>query len=204
MPKDNNTAKLSMKVVAIAASAVLVAALAATGVLAYAQNNTGSNTTMFGETNATDTASTSNMTETSASQNATEASEETFTASAEPNSECSTVYTPEGSVSLNSTVTMTAEEVSEEAETMTAGLNDTHVATLDELIENACDAIRDGKSVTALGFLSTARDVLSEASETETTDEGEVEDEPVDLEDLEAEDLEAGGNETGGNNTGIQ
>ena len=161
---------------------------------------------MYGETNATDTASTSNMTETLAFQNATEASEETFTESAEPNSECSSVITVEGHVPLNKTTTMTAEELSEEAETMTAGLNDTHVATLDELIENACDAIRDGKSVTALGFLQTARDVLSEASETETAAEDvEVEDEePVDLEDLEAEDLEAGRNETGGNNTGSQ
>jgi hypothetical protein len=176
MPTDNETTKPGLKVVAIAVSAVLVAALAATGVLAYGQNST-SNTTTLEETNSTDTAS-NNMTETTTSSSESddtgEQDEETFTASAVADSECSSVFTTEGAVSLNSTMTMTAEEISEEAGTMTAGLDDSQIASLDQLIENACDAIREGKSVTALGHLQAARDVLSTASEIE---EEEPEDE---------------------------
>ena len=165
----NDTKKHAFKVAAIAASAVLVAALAATGIVAYGQNNTG-NMTAFDQTNAT--GDTGEQTE-----------EETFSASAVADSECSSVITvDDGTVSLNSTTTMTTEELSEEAETMTAGLNDTHVASLDQLIENACDAIREGKSVTALGHLQTARDILSEASETETAEAGDEEDEGLETE----------------------
>jgi cytoskeletal protein RodZ len=210
MPNEDK--KPAFKFLAIAVSAVLVAALAATGIVAYGQNNTG-NMTMFDQTNATNTAS-SNMTDTTANETDTTATndtseEETFTASAVADSECSSVITvDDGTVSLNSTTTMTAEELSDG--TMTAGLNDTEIASLDQLIENACSAIREGKSVTALGHLQTARDILSEASGTETAeagDEGEVEDENEagdDFEDLEAEDLEAGGNETVENSTKVQ
>jgi hypothetical protein len=194
MPNEDK--KPAFKFVAIAASAVLVAALAATGILAYGQNNTDNMTSL--DANATGTAS-ANTTSTS---NATEdTGEETFTASAEPNSQCSSVYTTEGAVSLNSTTTMTAEALSEEAETMTAGLNDTQVASLDQLIENACDAIREGKSVTALGHLQAARDILSGAETTETAgDEFEVEDEDeagdIDAEDEEDVDAEIEDNST--------
>ena len=196
MPNEDK--KPAFKFLAIAASAVLVAALAATGIVAYGQNNTG-NMTMFDKTNATDTSS-SNMTDTTANETDTAATEEeeTFTASTEPNSQCSSVITvDDGTVSLNSTLTMTAEELSDE--TMTAGLNDTQVASLDQLIENACSAIREGKSVTALGHLQTARDILSGASGTETAEveaegEVEVEDEDeagdIDVEDEEDEGLE--------------
>jgi hypothetical protein len=194
MPNEDK--KPAFKFLAIAVSAVLVAALAATGIVAYGQNNTG-NMTMFDGTNATDTAS-SNMTDTTANETDTAATEEeeTFTASTEPNSQCSSVITvDDGTVSLNSTLTMTAEELSDE--TMTAGLNDTQVASLDQLIENACSAIREGKSVTALGHLQAARDILSGASGTETAEveaEGEVEDEDeagdIDVEDEEDEGLE--------------
>ncbi|MGI0048355.1 MAG: hypothetical protein ACREAW_02345 [Nitrososphaera sp.] len=193
MPNEDK--KPAFKFLAIVVSAVLVAALAATGIVAYGQNNTG-NMTTFDETNATDTSS-SNMTDTTANETDTAATEEeTFTASTEPNSQCSSVITADdGTVSLNSTTTMTAEELSDG--TMTAGLNDTQVASLDQLIENACDAIREGKSVTALGHLQAARDILSGASETETAeagDEGEVEDEDeagdIDTEDEEDEGLE--------------
>ena len=195
MPKDNENTKPGFKVVAVAASALLVAALVATGVLAYGQNNTGSNmTALEGQANATGAAST-NMTETASSNDTREQDdEETFTASTVADSECSSVITAEdGTVSLNSTTTMTAEELSEEAETMTAGLNDTQVATLDEMIENACDAIRDGKSVTALGFLQSARDILNEAETgTAQADEAEDGDEPGDVdaadEDADSED----------------
>lgn len=66
---------------------------------------------------------------------------------------------------LNGTVTMSAEELSDELETLTA--------ELDKLIENACVAIREGESVTALGHLQTARDILSIASEIEAEEEAE-------------------------------
>jgi hypothetical protein len=191
----NDTKNPAFKFVAIAVSAVLVAALAATGIVAYGQNNTG-NLTAFDESNATGTAS-ANVTTSSNATTTNDTSEEvTFTASSEPNSQCSSVITvDDGTVSLNSTTTMTAEALSEEAETMTAGLNDTQVASLDQLIENACDAIREGKSVTALGHLQAARDILSGAETTETAgDEFEVEDEDeagdIDVEDEEDEDLE--------------
>jgi hypothetical protein len=191
MPNEDK--KPAFKFLAIAASAVLVAALAATGIVAYGQNNTG-NLTAFDETNATGTTS-ANMTDTTTNDTS---EEETFTASTEPNSQCSSVITAEdGTVSLNSTTTMTAEELSDG--TMTAGLNDTEIASLDQLIENACSAIREGQSVTALGHLQAARDILSGASGTETAEveaegEVEVEDEDeagdIDVEDEEDEGLE--------------
>ena len=199
MPNEDK--KPAFKFLAIAVSAVLVAALAATGIVAYGQNITG-NMTAFDGTNATDTAS-SNMTDTTANETDTATNdtseEETFTASSEPNSQCSSVITvDDGTVSLNSTTTMTAEELSDG--TMTAGLNDTQIASLDQLIENACSAIREGKSVTALGHLQTARDILSGASGTETAeveaeDEVEVEDED-EVGDIDVEDEEDEGTET--------
>jgi hypothetical protein len=57
----------------------------------------------------------------------------------------------------------------------TSNLNDTQTAMLSELIENACDAIRHDKSVTALGFLATAQDILNQA-ETATTTAGVTDD----------------------------
>jgi hypothetical protein len=184
MPKDNKNIKPGLKIVAITASAVLVVALAATGVLAYAQNNTGSNMTALEElTNATSSAS-SNATETTssttASNNDEENDETTSTASAAVDSECTPVITTEDGAAVNDVTSLAGTMSDEEIETMTAGLNDTQFATLDQLIENACDAVRDGKSVTALGYLSTARDILNDASETDTAeaqDDDQVEDE---------------------------
>lgn len=183
MPNDNKTVKPGLKMLAIAASAVLVAALAATGVLAYGQNNTGSNMTTFEEqANATDTAFT-NMTETAtASSNATndtaeQADEATFTASASADSECSPVITTDDGAASNGTTSFIGTLSEDEAATMTASLDDSQAATLDALIENACDAIRDGKSVTALSFLSAAQDVLNNADTEAAEAEGEVQDE---------------------------
>jgi hypothetical protein len=195
MPNKDTANRPGFKMLAIAVSAVLVAALAVTGIVAYGQNYTD-NTTSLGETNATNTTDTGmNETGTAAIEEEVEEEpeDETFTASAEPDSQCSSVITAEnGNVSLNNTVTMTAEALSDE--TMTAGLNDTQIASLDQLIENACSAIREGKSVTALGHLQTARDILSAASETEVAEEPEAEDEDepddIDVEDEEDEGFE--------------
>lgn len=188
--------------VVIAVSAVLVAALGVTGIVAYGENNIG-NMTMFEDTNATNT---SNMTDTTLNETGTpaieeveeEPEEETFAASAVADSECSSVITAEdGTVSLNNTVTMTAEELGDE--TKTAELNDTQIASLDQLIENACEAIRDGKSLTALGYLQTARDILSDTSETEVAEEPEDEDEAGDFDVDEQEDPDLAGEDEGYN-----
>ena len=193
MVKDNKTVKPGFKVVAIVGSALLVAAMAATGVLAYAQNNTGSNTTALQEQLNATSAATLNSNETASSSGAApqddsdQADETTSTASAAVDSECTPVITTEDGVALNGATSLTGRTLDEDAlQTMTAGLNDTQFSSLDELIENACDAVRDGKSVTALGFLSAARDILNDASEIETAeaqggDEVADEDEPGDV-----------------------
>jgi hypothetical protein len=195
--------------------------MAATGsfaaIIAYAQGQTDdSELTTFEEAMAPE--------ETTTAANATDQTNETTTtASAAIDSACTPVMTAEDGAnqtvtsSLNVTggpstgglnasditanETTTATIGAAENATATAGLNDSQTATLDALIENACDAIRDGKSVTALGFLATAQDVLNNAETgTETaaqTEANEVEDvdEPNDVDVGEEEDVDLPGEE---------
>jgi len=188
MPNEESAKKPATKAIAIAASAVLVAAaLAATGILAYGQNGTNitssdDNATGRVASNATESAANATG---AAATNDTSNRDETFTASATANSECSPVITTDDGVAVDGASTLIAGVDEDKLNTMTASLNDTAAASVDELIAQACDAIRDGKSVTALGLLQSVRDIINESSETQAAgaddqaadDSGEVEDE---------------------------
>jgi len=209
-----------VKIAAVAVASILVTAafVAAMGsfaaIIAYAQQYSADNshmTTFEEEANASD--DTTMSTDTSSQQTANSTSNDTRTQSDETttastfveDSACAPVLTASDTGLSDSTRLASLEDddngstdssgtSSSLSNTTTAatGQNDTQSASLESLIESACDAIRDGKSVTALGFLSSAQEILNGDAGTQAASQidlqeddviAEDQDEPGDIED---------------------